>query len=306
MVATKTATRGLTLCADLESWTDVTSHAFCPMQYTTAERDFFGEIDVRYSGAIRLARLRSTKQRVERTARLARNDSAESVLVAFQRSGVGIVEQDGRQAVLSGMSFSLFDTGRPYRLCFDGQFEHLVIQVPRCSLDRRVPNVSRLTARPFDGRNGEGAMLTAFLLELAQVAEDLESPNVERIAEIGIDLLASALSDRSGTGPSCQLFRLKTRLLNRIRDNSVDLAEVAAAEGLSLRTAQRLFQAEQATPMTWLMAERLKRAASELAATTTSVTQVAFAWGFSDITHFDRVFRRHFGQSPRDYRNSHV
>ena len=25
MVATKTATRGLTLCADLESWTDVTS-----------------------------------------------------------------------------------------------------------------------------------------------------------------------------------------------------------------------------------------------------------------------------------------
>ena len=305
MSLTEPVMRGRTVCKDIESWTDATSNTFCPMQYAMTDRNFFGELDVRHAGAIRLVHIVSTAQQVERTAKFARNDSAESILVAFQQSGVGKVEQDGRQAVLTDMSFSLFETGRPYRFRFDGPFEHLVIYVPRRALNRRVATISHLTARPIDGRKGEGAMLVAFLLELARAAQDIDSANAERFAEIGIDLLATALSGLSSNGPSTQLFRLKTQLLNNIRCNSVDLAEVAAAVGISLRTAQRLFQAEGTTPLAWLMEERLKRAASDLAASATSVTQIAFAWGFNDVTHFCRAFRAHFGQSPRDYRNNY-
>jgi AraC-like DNA-binding protein len=36
-----------------------------------------------------------------------------------------------------------------------------------------------------------------------------------------------------------------------------------------------------------------------LVATTTS-----FAWGFNDLSHFVRVFREHYGMSPRDFRRS--
>ena len=34
------------------------------------------------------------------------------------------------------------------------------------------------------------------------------------------------------------------------------------------------------------------------------IGEIAFAWGFNDLSHFGRVFREHFGMSPRDWRHS--
>jgi AraC-like DNA-binding protein len=34
------------------------------------------------------------------------------------------------------------------------------------------------------------------------------------------------------------------------------------------------------------------------------VSEIAFAWGFNDLSHFGRVFREHYGISPRDFRRS--
>ncbi|MCJ9728672.1 AraC family transcriptional regulator [Bradyrhizobium sp. PRIMUS42] len=33
------------------------------------------------------------------------------------------------------------------------------------------------------------------------------------------------------------------------------------------------------------------------------MTDVALRWGFNDLSHFSRSFRRRFGMSPREYRN---
>jgi len=36
------------------------------------------------------------------------------------------------------------------------------------------------------------------------------------------------------------------------------------------------------------------------------VSEIAFAWGFNDLSHFGRVFREHFGMSPRDFRQGQL
>jgi AraC-like DNA-binding protein len=33
-----------------------------------------------------------------------------------------------------------------------------------------------------------------------------------------------------------------------------------------------------------------------------TVSEIAYAWGFSDMTHFGRKFRRVYGLSPSEYR----
>jgi len=38
------------------------------------------------------------------------------------------------------------------------------------------------------------------------------------------------------------------------------------------------------------------------AARSRGIAQIAYSWGFSDMTHFSRCFRRAFGVSPREYR----
>lgn len=292
-------------CNDIKSWNNATNSIFCQMQYSTMHRDFFGQLDVQHLGPLRLVHLTSTAHRAERTVKQTRNDSEDSLLVAFQLNGTGKVEQHGRQAVISNLAFSMFETGRPYFLSFDAPFEHLVIHVPRYAIDRRVPGISRLTARSISGRKGEGALFASFMLGLVRESMNIDATNAERFAEIGMDLLAAALSDHPRYGSSSQLFRLKARLLNNMRDGAVDIACIAAKEGLSLRTAQRLFHAEGTSPTAWLMIERLRRAAADLKASSTPITQIAFSCGFNNLSHFDRAFHRQFGHSPRDYRNIH-
>ena len=36
------------------------------------------------------------------------------------------------------------------------------------------------------------------------------------------------------------------------------------------------------------------------------ISEIAFAWGFNDLSHFGRVFREHFGMSPREFRQSQL
>jgi AraC-like DNA-binding protein len=76
------------------------------------------------------------------------------------------------------------------------------------------------------------------------------------------------------------------------------LAELAAAAGLSMRNASRLFLVETGlTPGDWRTQRRLLSALEALVQGD-SVTQVALAVGYQDTSSFIAVFRRAFGVTP--------
>jgi AraC-like DNA-binding protein len=47
-------------------------------------------------------------------------------------------------------------------------------------------------------------------------------------------------------------------------------------------------------------------ASRALVFTRQSMAEVALGCGFSDQSHFTREFRRHFGRTPRDYREHYA
>lgn len=58
-----------------------------------------------------------------------------------------------------------------------------------------------------------------------------------------------------------------------------------------------------------MLAQRLERCKRDLASPTHAhrhIGEIAFAWGFNDLSHFGRVFRDHYGLSPRDWRQSRL
>jgi len=76
---------------------------------------------------------------------------------------------------------------------------------------------------------------------------------------------------------------------------------LAAAGPMSVRSLNRLFGALGVTPMRWVWSERLEASrAALLQGEVRSVTDAAFAHGFSELGHFSRSFKRRFGISPRD------
>jgi transcriptional regulator GlxA family with amidase domain len=78
---------------------------------------------------------------------------------------------------------------------------------------------------------------------------------------------------------------------------------LAAVSNMSLRAFERRFRAAfHVTPQRFLRRLRLRIASRSLVDTNDSLASIAIGCGFSDQSHFSREFRRHFGRTPRDYR----
>lgn len=60
------------------------------------------------------------------------------------------------------------------------------------------------------------------------------------------------------------------------------------------------------TPGKWLLNKRLAFAARQLVNSGENITQISFASGFEDVSHFSRVFRNKYGMPPSSYAKSLV
>ncbi|WP_433500228.1 AraC family transcriptional regulator [Sphaerimonospora sp. CA-214678] len=80
--------------------------------------------------------------------------------------------------------------------------------------------------------------------------------------------------------------------------------DIAEAVGVGVRALQEGFRRHlETTPMAYLRDVRLDRVRAELAAGapgTTTVTDVAFRWGFVHLGRFSLTYRRRFGETPSE------
>lgn len=84
-----------------------------------------------------------------------------------------------------------------------------------------------------------------------------------------------------------------------------DLAAIAEVANVSPRTLLRRFAAEtQDTPLRYLQKARIRRARHLLETTEQSVGAITAAVGYADQPTFARLFQRHVGLTPSQYRRS--
>ena len=131
------------------------------------------------------------------------------------------------------------------------------------------------------------------------------------------DSLAHALATKflqlgTGAKPPDQSIKagLPGHVLRRVleRMNSqfstdLSLATLAAESGYSRAHFLRMFRmATTQTPHQYLLTVRLENAVRMMKERSTSLADIALACGFSDHTHFTKVFRSKFGVLPNQYR----
>lgn len=301
----------------LALWRDIVCDVFVELDCKSDLGSAFrGSVTQASLGKAVCSEVCSDRQHVYRTpSRIARSDQ-DFVLIALGNRGVGGVVQDGRETVIHPGEFALYDTTRPYELKFDEAFTQTIFKVPREMLQRRLGTTEALTAMSFGADVPLERLACDFIARLCQSADRIAPTNATALCGQAVDLVAMALSERLGktslpssTHRAALLYRLKAHIRSRLSDPDLSLSETAAALGISPRYVNDLFADEETSFQRYVLAERLAQCKRDLASPLLAhrhVGEIAFAWGFNDLSHFGRVFREHFGLSPRDFRRSRL
>lgn len=95
--------------------------------------------------------------------------------------------------------------------------------------------------------------------------------------------------------------------LRELYDKDYSLEEVARVANLSPYHFIRVFKAQTGkTPYEYLLDVKIEKALEMLRIKNCTVTDVCFACGFNNLSHFTTLFKRKMGILPSDYRKSFI
>jgi AraC-like DNA-binding protein len=239
-------------------------------------------------------------------------DDVDDILLSVRLFGTTLIAQGGHEAVHGAGTMALLDTRRPSDIHFQSPTDSIVIRFPREPLAARLGELAGLTARPVSTDGPVAGLATGFLSMLAERAGSLDDATGLKLCEQALDLVALAFSSEVGlngvtlSSPrAAALMRVKSAIEARLCDADLKPATVAAAAGISVRYANALLAEEGTSVERYVLSRRLERCRQALedpGQARRMIGEIAFAWGFSDLSHFGRRFRAAYGMTPGEYR----
>jgi AraC-like DNA-binding protein len=293
-----------------EHWHYATCHNYSITDYRRAKPGpFTGHISARSFGSLTVSKLSSfaSESRIEvvRGSAEIRGDPRDQFMLFLVYCGDVGFAQNERTARLQGGDMIIYDQARPFTMGFGGDARQIIVSIPRPLMASRLPDVERFTARPIASRSKLGALTAAVVRQLVEFETSLDEDIANRVGGSALDILATALEaelseDAEGDGRHhARLMRVKRYVVANLHDPEMTIESIAAAQNLAPRTLHRLFSAEGTTPIRWLWQQRLSASYKALAeGHVRHVTDAALSFGFTDLSHFSRAFRKTFGHAP--------
>ena len=287
-----------------ESWKDDLAAAFVRLDPRRVGcSPFFGHIMQARSGAIRLSEVRASAHGVSRRPEHIGASAGDIVFVNLQIAGRGLTHQHERDITTLPGDIAIADTVYPFEILHAGDFALYSIAVPRQDLP--VGLLRRGALRLSSGERGRqiSRMMAGYARLLLSSSESSEykplyGKHIVDLIQLGMEQSAG-VEDR---GP-LRLPLLLDHLSQNHADKSLSAEKAARLFGVSPRYIHKLLEQSGSSFLEHLKGIRLEAAAQALCLRATDpVTEIALDSGFSDLSHFNRCFKRRFGECPTDYR----
>jgi AraC-like DNA-binding protein len=237
--------------------------------------------------------------------------------VMFAPTGSWRATQLGRTAELlpgDGVLLSNGDLGS-ISLLNDCRFTTFCL--PRSALTPLVADIDAFFACRVPGANPALRMLVRYL-DLARdpqllTTSDLTSAFTTHV----VDLLALSLGATRDAAEAARLRGVRAARLHAIKEDirrnlhqpKLSVVSIAAHHNVSARYVQKLFEESGSTFTGFVAEQRLAAAYKRLAdgpRSKLSVSTIAYDCGFTDLSNFNKAFRRRFGCTPTDVRKAAV
>jgi len=297
----------------IASWQEAVSRSLvdvhCRMPRSTP---FCGAFDTLTSGEMGLAYLSASAHSASRSKEVISRTGDDFFMLFLQRMGrMGVTIGERFFDVQPG-DFFFYDARQTHCLSFERSFDHIALKIPRRDVELRwrhlgargcfrlTPSepLSRIAASSLDAAAGHLGWMSTDDLSIA-----LENV-VELFAAGSAKVLAGSTTRSERTVVA--FARARSIIQAALHNERFSPDAVAEEMGISRRSLNKLFEANGIGVMEYIVLERLEHAARDLrnhAHRGETVSEIAFRWGFKNVSHFSKRFHHHFGRTPSDARN---
>jgi AraC-like DNA-binding protein len=289
-------------------WREVFGRALLNVEIEqTSSSNFRAEATIRKLPDIGLMTAYSSGVVYRRTAELI---SSDDIVFSFGAVEGSYAKQRGREAwAKQGDALLMLGAERSV-VARSAEGSLNCLRVARAAIKAHVPRVEDGFCRRIPGDLPALQLLSRYV----SVLDDAETPELQGSAATHIlDLIgltlgatreAAHIAGQRGVR-AARLKIIKDDIVQNLGDETLSVRALAARHGQSTRQVQRLFEESGVTFTEYVIAQRLTRAhdlMSDPVHRDRTLTAIAFDVGFSDLSYFNRTFRRRYGASPSDVR----
>jgi AraC-like DNA-binding protein len=304
------ATSSLPARERLSQWREMYGRKFLRLEHEPlSDLSFDVDLTMRRLPDFGIASVRISPLRVGRTRELI-SDGNDGL--TFQLSSTaGLARQLGREIEVEAgqaVAMSNADVGT---FDFPSASRVLALSLSRGRLAALVRNLEDTLVRAVPNDNQAVALLKGYIGAVDDLAANATPELAELVVAHLYDLAALALGAvgdaaamaRGRSVRAARLVAAKAFVRRHLHHSDLRADSVAAHLGVTPRYVHMLFEPDGRSFLEYVLAERLARAYRVLMGDATrSVSAVAFATGFGDLSHFNRTFRRQFGCTPTELR----
>lgn len=270
-------------------------------------KDFEGRLARRWVDDLLMTEMDSTPL----VGRFSDRSASNEYVVLWQAAEAGTGESvvTGGKRVDTALRTGYADHAPITRYEFSERRTTRQLFIPKSALQRRGIRLDPQRASQELGETVAGRLLLS-IMETLIAPQQISAAEAVAIRTATLDLLQGlnaneGLESNSAVSDSMRQ-RVEAWVVQGLLDGEVTPEAAARAQGISLRSLHRLFADTDHTFSGFVRSVRLERARNDLMTGALTVQSVASRWGYSDVSHFCREFKRVYGETTSQFRSQLV
>jgi AraC-like DNA-binding protein len=239
----------------------------------------------------------------------------DNLIFALVRSGVGIVSQFDREVTVTAGGGVLLSGSDPSVCTLRSSGRFLTLAIPHDTLRPLITDRDSALVRSISQHTEALRLLSRYLSILEEPTALTSAELASRVVAHIIDLTALAIGPTRAATEVARGRGLRAARLNAVKadigrfltNEGMTAQDLAARHGLTTRYVHMLFETEDKTFSEYVVEQRLAlayRLLVDARLADRTISSIAFQVGFSNLSHFNRVFRRRYERTPSDVREA--
>lgn len=288
-------------------WRETVCNAVFGISVETMPEQFSARITARSAGPLRFAMSESTAYQIARSRQQIEAIPSDHYSIYLQLAGQTISSMNDETYTFDANEIGIYDGRQPFRSLHGGR--RAIAVLPREMIERRAPWLTRRPHHKLAGDSPFAELTRHHLLALTDADSALTETAMSGLSENLCNLVALASIEETAIdrmGPELQLEAILAFCRRNLHDTDLSPQRVADQLRMSVRTLHWRFKQTGQSFGRWVRENRLDGCAAALRDPNQrgrNISDIAFNWGFNDLSHFNKAFRARFNMTPREWRN---